>query len=305
METSNKKVQRIHLSEPTTNEIEQVINQLEMHEIMLNNLMDFNAEQKVERFKNNILFVLNIPKHDENSNRYIINQIHIVIGKNYIITMIKHKSGNLKRLFDYYQKKIKIGTKHTPIRFLHKILEVIYNNTIKALANIDKDITSIQNNLVNKKHLNKRIFEELMTQKLNLIFFKYKFQPQKDILGEAQILIEKFFWPDQQKIYINDLDSKLDKIIYTTALLYENTESMSNTYNAIVNIEINKLITLLTIYTVILWTINLIAGIYGMNLTLPFSENELMFFFILGLMVAIGISIWLLLQKRYTPTIYR
>ncbi|HMT26817.1 MAG TPA: CorA family divalent cation transporter [Candidatus Absconditabacterales bacterium] len=305
MEITNKKVQRIHMSEPKAEEIEELTNQLDMHEIMLNNLLDFNAEQKVERYKNNLLFVLNIPKHDENSNKYIINQIHIILGKNYIITMIKHKSGNLKGLFDYYQKKIKVGTKHTPVRFLHKILEVIYNNTIKALTNIDKEITAIQNNLVSKKHLNKKIFEDLMTQKLNLIFFKYKFQPQKEILGESQILLEKFFGPDQQKIYINDLESKLDKIIYTTALLYENIESMSDTYNAIVNIEINKLITLLTIYTVILGTINLVAGIYGMNLTLPFSENELAFFFIIGIMIAIGLSIRLLLKKRYTPTIYR
>lgn len=60
-------------------------------------------------------------------------------------------------------------------------------------------------------------------------------------------------------MYFEDLESKLDKIMNTTLILYETTQSLTETYDALMNIQTNTIIRVLTILTAITGILTLIS----------------------------------------------
>ena len=51
-------------------------------------------------------------------------------------------------------------------------------------------------------------------------------------------------------LYIEDLDSKLDKILDNISLNYESLKSLTETYRSLIDLQTNKTLTRLTIVTV-------------------------------------------------------
>lgn len=62
---------------------------------------------------------------------------------------------------------------------------------------------------------------------------------------------------------------KIDKILGMVAIIHEDIDSLYDTYNAMVNMRTNTIITVLTIFTALMGIFTLIAGLFGMNVPLP------------------------------------
>ena len=89
-----------------------------------------------------------------------------------------------------------------------------------------------------------------MKIKTNLVFIKYTFLPQREILMELQKTFEGFY-EGELDVYFEDLESKLDKILNNTAILHETVQSLTTTYDALMNIQTNTIIRVLTVLTAI------------------------------------------------------
>jgi magnesium transporter len=62
--------------------------------------------------------------------------------------------------------------------------------------------------------------------------------------------------------------------------------------------KINKVMTILTIFTAIIWIHTLIAGLYGMNVPLPFERNNLTFWYIILLIFTITIILLFVFRRK-------
>jgi magnesium transporter len=112
-------------------------------------------------------------------------------------------------------------------------------------------------------------------------------QPQEEILEELnKVTVKKYKW--ELDVYFEDLQYKQDKIMSNIAIANESTVTLSDTYNSLMSIKTNSMISVLTIVTVIIWIMTFITGLYGMNLDLPGQNWSFMFVFIIGTMVLIG-----------------
>lgn len=74
------------------------------------------------------------------------------------------------------------------------------------------------------------------------------FIPHKEILEELQKALPKFYKEDLD-VYFEDLEYKLEKIMNTIAVSFENIESLAETYNSLMTIKTNSMIGVLTIFT--------------------------------------------------------
>jgi len=79
---------------------------------------------------------------------------------------------------------------------------------------------------------------------------KHTFAPHKEILDELQNALPKFYKEDLD-VYFEDLVYKFDKITNTIAISFENIASLADTYNSLMNIKTNSMITVLTIFSAI------------------------------------------------------
>jgi Mg2+ and Co2+ transporter CorA len=89
-------------------------------------------------------------------------------------------------------------------------------------------------------------------------------QPQDEILEELHRLTQKLY-EGSLDVYFEDLQYKLEKVLNAISLLNETTRSLSDTYTTLATVHTNKVVSALTIYTVVIGVMTLITGFRGMN----------------------------------------
>ena len=88
-----------------------------------------------------------------------------------------------------------------------------------------------------------------------MIVLQHIFRPQRQTLHELKNALKKILYTDREqledvRLYIEDLDSKLDKILDNISLNYESLKSLTESYRSMIDLQTNKIITRLTVVTV-------------------------------------------------------
>ena len=290
----------IHLVSPTTNEINDYNEQYELHELVVEDLLELNTQDKIDIYDDHISLVLHFPKYDRASRRYLLNELNVVLGKNYIISVTRFVTNTIERMRDKFalevsdldeDEKFKI----TPYYMLYEIIDIMYEKIFRLLTKMSKDMIDIEENLF-ENQINSQMISLLMIKRRNISFLKHNFGTQQDVIEELVTILPKFYENDLE-VYFEDLSTKHAKIMSMIATFEDNITSMTETYNSLMNIQTNKTILLLTVFTAILLPLTLISGIYGMNVPLPFQHHPWGFWFIMIMMIVIG-SVMLVLFRR-------
>lgn len=289
-------VKWIHLQNPKRQELLEIWEQFDLHEIIIEDILEYGTQDKIDNYDNKVFMIFHFPKYDERQKRYIWNELSVILGKNYIITITSHQTNHIDKIREEYIQETKNlenpeKYKISPYYILFKILDIMFDKTLRLLTKSTKDIVTLEEEIFSKNGLNKKLLEEMMIKRRNVVFLKHLFLPQDEIILELQKTTEKFYdW--QLDLYFEDLLYKLDKINNNISILTENLNSLSEIYNNLMNIRLNWIISKLTAFTLVIWLMTLIVWIYWMNVELPLSWNIYLFYYIIISMAFL--SIWLL-----------
>lgn len=284
----------IHLTNPDRDDISGLVEKYDLHELIEEDLVELNTQDKIDVYDHNIAVVIHFPKFQSINNRYVLNELNIVLGKDYIISVTRYATTHISDLRKRFVEDIdqfKKDNEHfkiTPYFMLYEIIDVMYDKLSRMLTKITKDGLQIEEDIFNQRY-NSQVISSLLIKKRNLSFIKHNFISQKEILEELINTLPSFY-EEELEVYFDDLVSKHGRIVHTVDDLTENINSLADTYNSLMSIRMNDTILLLTVVTIILWTMTLIAWIYGMNVSLPFWSHPQAF---IGVIVALLI-IWLI-----------
>ena len=289
-------IDRIHLFEPQKNEINDLVKKYDLHELIEEDLFELTNQEKIDVYEDYMFIVLNFPKYNGDIRKYFLNEFSIILGKNVIVTMTKFDTNHIKSIIEEYSEELKTREsdedfKISPYYILYKIMDTMYDKSIKMLTQSSKDVLTLEEQLFASNKLEKSLLENLTIKKRNIVSLKHMFRPHKEILDEMQSALPKFYKEDLD-VYFEDLEYKLEKIMNTIAVSFENIESLADTYNSLMTIKTNSMIWVLTIFAAITWILTMISGIYGMNITLPGQEHP--YFFVLLFAIMLVVCIWLL-----------
>lgn len=292
----------IHLASPSPAELEQLIEQYEFHELIAEDLQEMTVQHKIDQYDDVIFVVLNFPKYNPLTKKYMLNEFNIVLWKDYVITLSRYEANHVAKIVEQYREDLaesdtqdEEAFKISPYYILYTIIDAMYDKTIKSQSNASRDLVLLEQSLTGNT-ITKQAIEELMRKKANTAFFKYTFLPQKEILRELQSVCWWFYEWDLD-VYFEDLESKLDKIINSTLILYETIQSLTDTHDAMLNLQTNSIIRILTIFTALTWILTFISGFYGMNISLPLMQNAYAWLYIILIMFA-TVFLMLYLFKR-------
>ncbi len=296
------KVSWIHFQSPKKSELLEIGEQYDLHEIILDDIVESATQDKIDTYDNHIFMVFHFPKYDEKQKRYISNELNVILWKNFIITITSHPTTHIEKIKEEYLEETSSledpeEYKITPYYILYKIIDVMFDKTLKLLNKSTRDIVFLEEEIFSNKWLNKKLLEDLMIKRRNLVFLKHLFIPQEEIILELQKTIEKFY-DGQLDLYFEDLQYKLDKIDNNISILTKNISSLSEIYNSLMNIKLNSIISRLTGFTLIIWTLTFIVWIYGMNVGLPFEKNAYTFYGITGWMFLLSVTLFSIFKKR-------
>lgn len=297
------KTQWIHIQEPNKEIINQLAQEYGFHEVIVDDLIEINAQSKIDSNSKHFFLALTFTKYLESEQRYIFNELDVIIGENYIITTNSLESNTISNLFETFKNQSNPKTwseKDSPYYILYRVIDEYYDKTIKSLSISSKKLLDIQENIASKK-AESDVVEDLMNEDLNKVLIKHNFLSQEDVMEDLLEHINELH-EKQLNVYFNSLKVKLSRIISTINILTEKNDSLMSAYNTFTGIKNNKSVTRLTFVNAIFLPLMLIASIGGMSerSMMTGSENwRIAYPLFLLLCLVLGFVTFLVLRKFF------
>lgn len=142
----------------------------------------------------------------------------------------------------------------------------------RVCNNAKRDIVEIQKQVFTKA--SSPLVRNILIKKRNMVTLKHMFQPQMPVLVALEHHMMRLF-NEEIEAYFEDLEDKLQKIITDILILEEYIESIEDAFKSMIDIQTNRVIKLLTIFSAFMLPMTLITSFYGMNIELPFQDTPL------------------------------
>ena len=187
--------------------------------------------------------------------------------------------------------------KMSPYYVLYMMIDVMYDKVLWALTKFKKDLTVLENKVFSASKMDESLIRSLMIKKRNAINMKHIMLPQQELLVEIWKLSEKMYHGDLD-VYFEDLEFKHDKIMSNIAIVTESTDTLFDSYNTVMTVKTNNMVSVLTIVTVVIWIMTFLTWLYGMNVDLPGQNVHYTFLVLLWIMALLWWTLLLVFRKK-------
>lgn len=273
----------INLVSPTTEEINQIVEQTSVPVEFLRDPLDNDESSRIEREDDNVLIIADFPikntDDDVSSISFETMPLGIIITNKVFITVCSESSPILQ---SFIHQKVRNFYTHMKTRFALQILYLVSTSYLRLLKRLNRHSDRIEKEL-HRSMKNKQLYD-LMGIEKSLVYFVTSLKSNK-------LVLDKMFRQNMIRMYEEDQDLLEDVIIENRqglemADIHSNILSgMMDAYASIIGNNMNIVMKYLTSVTIILSFPTMVFSFYGMNVKLPFMNNEY------GWIIAIGFAI--------------
>ena len=78
------------MSKPRTAELEDIIKNLDLHEMVEQDILESSAQDKIDTYDDCVFLIIHFPKYNEKIWKYVSNEMNVILWKDYIITISRN-----------------------------------------------------------------------------------------------------------------------------------------------------------------------------------------------------------------------
>ena len=102
---------------------------------------------------------------------------------------------------------------------------------------------------------------------------------------------------EDEKEFIEDLIIDLNQTLNSCKSALKSISNMRDYYSTTLSNNLNKIITVLTVFTILLTVPAVLSGIYGMNIKLPAQDIAGIFWLLMGIVILIWAIVLIIFRK--------
>lgn len=271
---------------PTESELKVLAKKHRFHELDIEDCLSEHERPKLESYDEYLFIVFHIA-YGTAGGRMLKAEVNIFVGESYLVTV---HDGNLDILSDLRQELQKSEAKRRQYMdkgtgfFLYRLMEHLFESGFPLVEGITKKLRRLEDTLFAREE-GPEAFREVLTIKRNIITMRSILLPQRTLVAAIQHQGTRFLGQHLQP-YFDDI---LDAIERQWSLLdsaKELSEALHDTQESWLTFKTNAVVRALTVVSVTLLPLNIVSGLYGMNVPLPYQENALAFWAIVIVMGA-------------------
>lgn len=244
-----------------------------------------------------LFMILLFPVFDRKTRVIHASEVDFFITKKTLVTVNTNELVPLREIFARCQSK---KEKHAnPTDLLHEILHELLISCFPMLVHISTDIDNVETQL--RSEFEKGTITEILRIKTNIVNFRKAMQPHKQVIRSLIAEAPKFFPTQKMKIYFENLVNDTKEIWDLLDNYKETIDALHGTNASLIDFRINEIMKTLTIISVIVFPLTLLAAIFGMNtLGMPLANHPYGFWIILSSMLfgALGL-LWFFERKKW------
>jgi magnesium transporter len=220
----------------------------------------------------------------------------IFLGKDYLITIQKKRIISLQEYFKKVLADHKLMDEvfgGRPALLLYNVLDEMYHATLSLTDWLLGEVNRAEKEVYDEE--TKTIVKDLALLRRNVLTFRSIMEPQRLVI-RTLVNLQKDYLSKEFESYFDDIADYIERINNLIENSKELVDGLHATNESLTSYRLNRVMRILTIFSVSMLPLTLLSGIYGMNLqSLPLIHDETLIWYIfVGLAVVIvGIFTWL------------
>jgi magnesium transporter len=244
-------------------DVEKICAHYGIHYLITEDILSIGQRPKMDEIDGLVFCLLNMMYFNEKDSAVEIEQISIVLGKNFVISFQEDAA---KDVFNPLRERLKIsGSKvrqNAADYLFYSLIDMIVDNYFVVMEKLGEKIEGLEEDIV--RNANTRTLAKINMLRKEMIVLKRSIAPVRElvngILRSDSELIE-----ERTEKYFKDV---YDHILQANELAENYRDMMMNLndlYLSNVNLKMNEVMKVMAVVTCLLAPATVIGGIFGMN----------------------------------------
>jgi len=275
----------INVVNPDSKEINSLIKNFKLNRKNLYSGLDANEVPRIDLIDHQSYIFTKIISPDINDS---LQTCLIIVTNDFILTLAKHDLKFTKKLIENDKPYIT----NQKLKFAVALFSIIDKGFEDTTVEIVK---LVQNKKRKINELKEEDVNEVLAQEeiLNNLVEAYN---HSTLLYERIIKNIEFY--HENKNLLKDLIIDAHQSLALCQSSLKTISHIRESYNILLSNRLNKIITVLTIFTIFISLPAAISGLYGMNLNLPFQDHNFAFFYIIIFNIIIWIGLLIYFRRK-------
>lgn len=268
------------------------------HPLDLEDLQSRIERPKIDEYEDYLFVVMHFPLWDPVQRISRPAEVDMFVGSGYLVTVSDGTLEPLRRLFDLCETNTEIRDQlmgRGASKMFYAVIDRLVDYVLPILYKVDRNIRELEEEIFTQD--SRKMMQNMSFIRRDVIALRRIIRPQIAIVSNLE-KVDRPFIREDLDVYFGDI---LDHIVKAEEIVEDHLEvinGLSDMTTALVSYRLNEVMQILTVISVIMLPLTLISGIYGMNVVLPFQGHEAAFFIVIGMMVAIALSMLLYFRHR-------
>jgi magnesium transporter len=264
--------------------------------LMLEDILNTDQMPKYVAGENYDAFILKMLDYDPDSNRIRAEQLTLILGENFILTLQERKGdvfNPIRERIRNHKGRVRLNNNDY---LAYALMDIISDNYLSIIESLGRQIEDLEERIFSEN--NKDIAQNIYSYKIELSYLRKNIRPFKEGMMNLLKNEDSFFSPDTLN-FMADLNESVTHANDSIELYSSLVSDQLNTHNTLVNNKMNQVMKVLTIFASIFIPLTFIAGVYGMNFRyIPELELKSGYFLFWILIIIIGISFIIFFKKK-------
>lgn len=278
-------------TELTVEELDQLV---ETYELKANTVYDVRDRQELSRleFNDQSAYVFLRVPHIANSGRVSALPMLCIMTPHHFFTLSQHETYSPESVV---ATTLPLDITQTADLLLGVIAACVasYQELIK---HTERSINDTGNRLKSHEVTNAD-FIHFVTVEDNLTTFRMNLDGIL-ALGSRLLETQKIVLSEDNKEALDDICQQIRQLLVAVESYRGRVESIRNAYSTIADNTLNQRMKTLTVLTVLITLPNIIYGMFGMNVGLPFHDQPWAYVAVVGISITLTLVVYLIGRKR-------
>src|SRR3954468_4532381 len=290
----------IHLDTPSLDAAQELADRFGWHPLDVEDVMSKRQRPKVDDYADEgyLFGVLHFPVYDKTIQRLNAAELDVFVGPDYLVTLPNVELLPVTRLFrrceDDERFREQLFSKGSG-RLLYEVLDDLFDYCFPILDKIGHKLDSLEDDVFEGR--SEEVVRDISNVKQEIISYRKIIKPERSTLRLLERHVERFL-PEELELYFDDIVDAAERIWDLLDNYKEVVEALEDTNESVISHRQNRVLQILTIFSVVLLPLTLISGIFGMNVRFPGFDTHAAFWVIVGVMASTIIGMLALFRWR-------
>ncbi|HWM13912.1 MAG TPA: magnesium transporter CorA family protein [Gaiellaceae bacterium] len=288
----------VHGDRPGEAEVTYLAERFGFHELDIEDVLSKRQRPKIDEYPEYLFLVLHFPFYDKSVQRLNAAELDVFIGPDFLITLpnveLLPVTYLLRRCEDDAERREELFSKGSGYLLYH-VLDDLFDYCFPILDKIGTKLDAIEGAIFEER--SEEVVRDISNAKQEIIAYRKIIKPERATLRLLERSTLRFL-PENLEVYFDDIVDASERIWDLLDNYKEVIEGLDSTNESFISHKQQYRLQLLTVVSVILLPLTLLASVFGMNVGVPGEGSTGPFWVLVGFMVALGVGLLALFRWR-------